>query len=336
MDTLSPVTEVMPGIYQIRLPMTDHALRYVNSYLIIGDGGHALVDCGWDTPEVLDALEHALGRLRLRVSDIRQLIVTHLHTDHYGLAGTLRKLANVRLLMHRLDWEFIRTELADFSAASRSMETWLKSNGLPEGLWAEAEQRSMNNFRRFSLAAPDGELEDGDLIQVGAHRLQVIWTPGHTGGHICLYDATRRILFSGDHVLNPITPHISVSGPRDDNPLGTYLQSLRKLDALSVDLVLPAHREPFQGLTTRVEELVDHHAKRGAEALRGLANGATTAAQVAESLTWTRRGTTFAELGSWAQRLALTETLAHLEELRASGRVSRISRHGLLYYEKAT
>ncbi|MGH7684532.1 MAG: MBL fold metallo-hydrolase, partial [Vulcanimicrobiaceae bacterium] len=95
------------GIEQIRLPMTDHALRYINAYLIEGDAGYTLVDCGWGLPDVLSTLESALRDMGLRIGDIRDVIATHFHTDHYGMAGTIAEMAGAKVMMHRADWTIL-------------------------------------------------------------------------------------------------------------------------------------------------------------------------------------------------------------------------------------
>lgn len=312
--------------------MAGNRLRHVNGYLIERGDGYALVDCGWDTADVLETLRAELHRLGSGLDDLRALIVTHFHSDHYGLAGTLKRLAPVRLLMHRLDWLFLRTNLVDPSRAAAGAAAWLERNGWPGSLSME-EQRTVENFRRFTLVAPDQELEDGEVLEVGRYALRVVWTPGHSQGHICLYEPEQRVLLSGDHVLDPITPHVGVMRPDMGDPLGAYLASLRKVAALGVDLVLPAHGEPFAGLGRRVDELLAHHRERAAAAREALSREPATAADVAARLGWTRRHTPFGELARLEQRMAVAETLAHLESLRASGQVTRTTLHGRRYYE---
>ncbi len=325
---------VLPaGIHQIHLPLAGTRLGHVNGYLLAGDDGYTLVDCGWNTPDVLKALQHALSELGVRIADIRTLVVTHYHSDHYGLAGTLLRLGDMRLLMHRLDWLYVRTHLSDPAAAAEGSTRWLTQHGLPAPDYTDEERRTLQSAPRFEIVPPHRELAADDWLGVSPHDLRVIWTPGHTEGHICLYDPRRRLLFSGDHVLDPITPNVSITRPGARNPLGAYLASLRRVAELDVDLVLPAHGEPFGGLQRRVRELLAHHAERESATREALQSGPATGGAVAACLPWTRRGLAFGDLAAFQQRLALGEALAHLELLCAEGLATSTARNGRVYFE---
>ena len=140
------------------------------------------------------------------------------------------------------------------------------------------------------------------VCRSGKHELRVVWTPGHTAGHICLHDAERGLVLTGDHVLDPITPSVNYMRPNLGNPLGSFLASLVKIRELDADFVLPAHGEPFHGLRRRVDEILRHHDEREAAALDSLAGGALSAAHVAEQLPWTRRKLRLSELPPFQQR----------------------------------
>jgi glyoxylase-like metal-dependent hydrolase (beta-lactamase superfamily II) len=329
------VTEVLPEVHLLRLPLTGSPLRWVNGYLIKADDGWVLVDCGWDLPDVLEAITGQLSDLGVALGDVRSLVITHYHTDHYGMAGTLLGLTKARMLMHRLDWLFIKTELSDFNVAMSHLDEWLRRNGAAAEMIDNEQRRAAEMFSRYSVVAPDEELEDGHRLSVRGRELEVVWTPGHTVGHICLYDRERRTLLSGDHVLDPISPNVSLNRATLGNPLGDYLQSLRKVGELDTDLVLPAHGEPFSGLRRRVQELLEHHDEREREILEALSHGARTGTEVAFVLPWTRRRRQLTELALGQQRMAITETLAHLEELRSRGLIQRQDREDLLRYELA-
>lgn len=333
--SVSHQAEVLAGVYRLDLPLTGSPLRQTNGYLIRGDDGWILVDCGWNLPDVLEALTSQVTDLGARLEDIRTLVITHFHSDHYGLAGTLIGLTQARMLMHRLDWLFVERELTDFSGAVDRLDHWLRLNGAPPELVDEEQRRTADMHRRYTVHEPDVKLEDGHVITAGNRQFQVVWTPGHTSGHICLFDAERRVLLSGDHVLDPITPNVSMNREYQENPLGQYLQSLRKVAELDADLVLPAHGLPFRGARRRVEELLAHHDEREAEVLEALSHGERTAYDVAGNLPWTRRRRRLTDLPLSQQRMALTETIAHLEELRARGLVTARRANGLLLFQRA-
>src|SRR5262249_7258785 len=146
----------------------------------------------------------------------------------------------------------------------------------------------------------------------GPLEWEVVWTPGHSDGHICLYEPTTRAFLSGDHILNPITPNIGLHAESMGNPLEDYLGSLRKVREYDVELVLPAHGNPFHGFRERIDDLLDHHDDRMDEIRAILRDGPHTAYEVAGGMRWHAEGR-WHELPAFQRRMATTEALAHLE-----------------------
>jgi glyoxylase-like metal-dependent hydrolase (beta-lactamase superfamily II) len=313
--------------------MSDHALKYINAYLIEGDGGYTLVDCGWGMPDVLETLERALADLGIAVDSIRWVIATHFHTDHYGLAGTLARMGGAKLMMHHADWVVLDTRFRNIDAEMKRRDAWLARNGFPLAGYA-AEDRVRKMIRRFTLKAPDRELADGELLTIGNHRFRVVWTPGHTPGHICLFDEERSVVLSGDHVLPEITPHIGYWSAGDSDPLGTFLASLEKVRSLGAARALPAHREPIDDLPARIDELLEHHTEREHQVIAVLDGAPRTGTEIAGHLPWRRNISRFDDLPATERSFALVETLAHLEHLRAKGLVQRITGDDAIRYEK--
>jgi glyoxylase-like metal-dependent hydrolase (beta-lactamase superfamily II) len=306
------------GIVQIRLPMAGNPLRYVNGYLLedVGEGGWTLVDCGWKADDVLEALHAGLAEVGRTLADVQRLLITHFHFDHYGLAATLLREGVPRLGMHARDWAIAQEHLADPVAGDREADEWIARNGFAlEDTSIEEEVQ----HHRTELAVPTDLLDDG--ARVG--RLRAVWTPGHTPGHLCFVDTISGKVLTGDHVLDPVTPHVGVWRERRGDPLGNYVASLRAVAAIPSRGALPAHGEPFADLPGRVDELLAHHDHREAQILAVLAKGATSATGVARGLVWRRRGDPFEALHPAHQQFAVAETLAHLEHLRARGLVTR-------------
>ena len=168
---------------------------------------------------------------------------------------------------------------------------------------------------------PDVLLEGGETFSTGDATLEAIWTPGHTPGHVCFYDRANRMIFTGDHILPVITSNVSTRQTSDDDPLGDYLESVDKLRALEVDLVLPAHQHHFTDLGKRLAELDAHHERRLAAVLAACRGPGRTAYEVAAEVPW--------DVGAWdtmdefLRRAALGETLSHLEYLRRRERIRR-------------
>jgi len=328
--------ELFPGLHQIKLPLRDNPLGWVNGYLIAGDGGYTLVDCGWDTPDVLDALRRGIDEIGVRLDQIRTLVVTHNHPDHYGLAGRLVQLARCGLLMHHLEKIHVQSRYAAPDALLSEMSEWLRLNGCPKDALYEMTHASMAIVERVNIAMPSIELNGGERIDTGRYDFEVIWTPGHSEGHICLYEPHRALFLAGDHILDPITPNISLHAQSMGNPLADYIDSLERVRDLECELVLPAHGEPFTGLRRRVDELLAHHEERGNEILRVLMeHGPASAYGIAARLSWGRHGTRWEEMQLFQQRMAVTEVLAHLELLRGRRKLRKVIRNNIVEYAVA-
>src|SRR3954454_5499339 len=151
MNEIVPGAEVLPGVHLLRLPLTGSPLRHTNGYLIRADDGWTLVDCGWDMPDVLEALRTQMTDLGARLEDIRTLVITHFHADHYGLAGTLIGLTQARMLMHRLDCLHTEKEMTDFGTMIERVHAWLMLNGAPESIGEAEPDRASHSFRRYKV-----------------------------------------------------------------------------------------------------------------------------------------------------------------------------------------
>ncbi|HYZ15454.1 MAG TPA: MBL fold metallo-hydrolase [Candidatus Acidoferrum sp.] len=312
-DALALTSSLGEGIVQIRLPMAGNPLRYINGYLLEDGDGYTLIDCGWKADDVFAALQQGLAEHGVALGDIRRLLITHYHFDHYGLAGTLLAAGVPSLAMHALDWEIARMHGRDPVAADVAADAWIERNGLR----VEESLEDELQHRRYDLVAPTELIDDGERIG----RLTAVWTPGHSPGHLCFHDLVSGRLFSGDHVLDPITPHVGIWREGSGDPLGSYVRSLEKVATLGASGVFPAHGEPFPDLQRRIDELLAHEAKREEQVLAALVESPASAAGIAGLLPWRRRGDRFEQLSEAHRQFAVAETLAHLEHLRVRGLV---------------
>src|SRR5262249_16732492 len=147
-------------------------------------------------------------------------------------------------------------------------------NGTPDTELDRLNRGSMSMLERVQVAFPDRTLDGGEEIPCGRYAFRVIWTPGHSAGHICLFDARHKVLLSGDHVLAHVTPSAGLHVRTTSNPLADYLDSLRLIGKLEAELILPGHGEPFTGLPERTGELLMHHRRRLDEVVALLAKQA--------------------------------------------------------------
>jgi glyoxylase-like metal-dependent hydrolase (beta-lactamase superfamily II) len=169
---------------------------------------------------------------------------------------------------------------------------------------------------------PDEWLTDGQHFALGARTLRAISTPGHTAGHLVYRDDENTLLFAGDHVLPHITPSIGFEPVAAQWPLRDYLDSLARMRAETDARLLPAHGPVTSSVHARVDELLEHHAKRLDDAYAIIKSGASTSYETASTMVWTRHARGFHTLDPFNQRLAVLETAAHLDVLVLQDRLS--------------
>ncbi len=325
-------TEVLPGLYQFKVPIPDNPLGWVLPYLIPGDDGYTLVDSGWNTPEAFQALEDELKEVNVRFDQIKRLLVTHVHPDHYGLAGRVKEVSGAKVIIHQRERDFIRSRYREPGQLLERMAGWLKEHGVPASDVADLQSSSMP-VRGFVVAVePDEVLWGGETLDFGFYKFEVYWTPGHSPGHVCFFERTQRVILTGDHVLPTITPNVSLHPQQMGNPLGDYVASLQRLEPLEVDDVLPAHEHSFKDLRGRLREIEEHHEERLNEMLAIVGDGQATAYDVASNFVWTIGS--YQDFSPWMRRAALSETLAHLEYAVYEGRLRVAKDDGLIRYER--
>lgn len=329
------MVEIIPGIYQLQLPLAGSYQEYVNVYLVKGDDGYLLVDTGRNTEEGFNSLKQQLANLQVNLTEIYQIVVTHSHSDHCGLAGRLKQLSQAKLALYYLEKDVIELRYINMDRLHQQMRHLLHINGVAANELPKLQVTSHGMGRFVAPISPDVTLHGAETISTGSFNFKVLWTPGHSPGHICLYESTKKTLISGDHILPMITPNISLRPQSGSNPLGDYLNSLDQLKQLDVNLILPGHEHPFTGLQRRVEELILHHEQRKSEILATITAKPKTACQIATEITWMPDigGVSWDNLAPLDRRLALLETLAHLESMRVDGKVDKFSRDSIVYYQ---
>ena len=324
--------KIAPGIYQLQVSISDSPLGHLNCYLIESRDGWLIVDTGWHTHDAFNALETELRDLGLDVADISTIVVTHIHPDHFGLAGKIKHLSpRTQLLMHCWESALIESRYIKFADMLERMGTILQRHGVPYVNMSALQSASMPALQFVTVTFPDDVLYGGEIINTSVYNLEVIWTPGHSPGHICLYEPQNQLLFSGDHVLPSITPHVGYHIQSGDNPLGDYLHALEKLRHLPVDKVLPAHGHVFNNLQGRIQEIVDHHNRRKGEIQQVIAKEPQNAYLISSKIPWDI-GLTWEKFPNLQKRFAVMETIAHLECMRWEGTVCKIVEGNSILY----
>jgi glyoxylase-like metal-dependent hydrolase (beta-lactamase superfamily II) len=301
---LSIPRQVLDGIWQITLPLP-FELNHVNTYLVRLRDGWMLIDCGLNTDESFAQLTAQLDYIGVPVSGITEIFLTHTHPDHVGQARRLLEVSGAKLSLH-LD------ELDQLLRVARSGDKplWLDSilhrAGVPEDLVVKIEGSFDRIRRNFHELQPARVLNGSETIESAVGPLELILTPGHSPGHLCLYSREHRTLIAGDHILQRITPNIGWLPERD--ALGDFICSLDRVDPFEIDLILPGHGAPFRGHREWIRETKSHHDDRCCQILSSLQGQARTAHQLVSDL-WTR------PLAPFHHRFAVFEVLAHLEYL---------------------
>lgn len=321
---LPPVEEVVAGCWSLPLPIPHSPMRYVLAYVLETGPGLVLVDAGWNAPEVWEALLAGLGRIGAGVTDVRGVLLTHLHADHFGLAGRIREESGCWTALHPADAALIHERYEDTAGLLVATEAWLRDAGAPPEAVDELRDASLPVLRWVVTSKPDVLLEDGDRPDVPGWDLVAVHTAGHTPGHLCFSAVPAGIVLTGDHVLPRITPHVGANPQSAADPLGDYLRSLDRVRGLGDVLALPGHEYRFRDLDDRVDELAAHHADRLDEVAALVADGARTVWEVASRLSWSRG---WEALAGFMRRLALSEVHAHLIRLERDGRLALEGEH---------
>ena len=315
----SMVKKVFEGIYSIPVNLPGNPLRVLNSYLVLGSGGgrNLLIDTGFNMPECRSDLYHGLRELKVNLSET-DLFLTHMHSDHSGLAAEL-EAAGTHILISAVDYRVQQNYRHD--------RPWREC--FPEYLGLGASEEELEAIMDHTpawkyISAPFHAelLPDGARLSYGGYRFDCIAVPGHTPGHFCLYDAADQIMFLGDHVLFDITPNITC-WPGVEDSLGDYLNSLRKIAAYDVKIPLPGHRTTG-GMTMgrRVEQLLAHHEKRLGESYAILCRKPEqTCYEIAAQMTWKIRAKSWSDFPYAQKMFALGEAKSHLDYLVHRGKI---------------
>ena len=312
------------GVGQIRLPLPFPGLKWTNAYVIEGDAGLTLIDCGIDDEPTRNALEKGMAELGHSLENVSTLICTHMHPDHMGLAYKLVAEGSMDFVMYETahtvierynDWTISRRNLASLAADHGAPAEWVART-------AGAEKRPAWAGTAIPYNKP---VAHGGEIRVDEDRvLTAVHTPGHENSHICLVDSRTGVLFSGDHVLPRITPVIMYEED-DADPLGTYLDSLRLIEEMDVGLTYPAHIDVLERGSLRARQIILHHERRLGAMIQEVKMRPKTA--------WELVGDIFRpNLNPLEERLALSETLAHIEYLRLRGELTRTMEQGVWHY----
>jgi glyoxylase-like metal-dependent hydrolase (beta-lactamase superfamily II) len=336
---LNSESKQIEDIFEIKVDVP-FPVKFNRLYIIKVEGKNVLIDAGLNNASWINLFLFELHNLGFKATDIDFCIITHHHLDHIGMINTLRrKSPHTKIIMHditkqTLHWETDKENLQEIKNQAIEMSYQMKRYGLSE----DDRQRIIQYYTFWPklriFEEPDIIVHNGDKI---LNDLEVIWTPGHSFGHICIFDTKRKYLFSGDHILSRITPHIGnfivpnflfkqYKDYNFNNVLDQYLNSLDIIDNLNPKIIFPAHQEIIYNPHERIQEIKEHHRKRLREILDVIKNAPKTPFEISKI----HFGNDLDDINSY---MALSEVVGHLLYLEDKGLVHKNLKDGKLFYQ---
>src|ERR1700722_1265662 len=191
---LPPVERVRPGLWSIPVPIPNNPLRYVLVYAFETDRGPYLIDAGWNTDDAYHTLVAGLDQAGFAVGDVQGVLVTHIHPDHYGLAGRIRDASGAWVALHPADARLIESRYDEPDELLVRVAAALRRMGAPAEELDSLRNAAMPVRQLVDAVVPDILFEDGARPEVPGWDLTAIWTPGHSPGHLCFYEATQELM----------------------------------------------------------------------------------------------------------------------------------------------
>jgi glyoxylase-like metal-dependent hydrolase (beta-lactamase superfamily II) len=319
----------LAGIHRLPIP-TPFAVGKVNIYLIEGEQ-LTLVDSGPNSGRSLDVLNEQLGEHGHAIGDIDLILITHNHLDHIGLTEIVVEHSGAEVAALGAAAQ----RLADYEAEAERDDQLavdlMLSSGIPEEI-ALALQSVSSTFRGWGGPVNvTRELADGEVLDLGDRKLEVLFRPGHSPMDTVFWDAERELGFVGDHLLPHISSNPIIARPLDGSPgrthsLTDYLESFKKTRELPEGAILfPGHGEPIDDHRSLIDTRFASTERRKEKLLRLLAEGPRSGYELAQSM-WGNIAVTQAFL-------TLSEVIGHMDLLEAEGRVREIDDGGVIRFE---
>lgn len=306
---------VLPGIWRLRLPLPWPGVPHGNAWAVAADGGIVLFDTGIGGEGRLRQLDLALAGAGFGLGDVRLLVCTHSHIDHYGLAASIVEAAGCELWMHPA-WEHVRPLADDSQAALERRLEVARHSGVPDSsLRAYRERREEDDETGIdAIAEPDRDLLPGVEVETDLGAWQVHETPGHAPSHVVLHQPERRLLISGDHLLGRTV--LFFDHGHSPDPVGEFSASLDRIEPLAVDLVLPGHGRTFRDAGAKIDASRAQVEELLGKVRAGLAGGERTAFDIVAEIVGPEN--VDSPVSAWALQIVL----ACLDHLAIRGEVA--------------
>lgn len=296
-----------------RLQLEGPIFKGSNAFLFNHDRV-TLVDTGVRGAE--EQLISELGAYGLSIADIDQVLLTHYHGDHSGLASTVQEAGGASIHVHEADASIVSGGADRWLSLQASYADTFEQWGIPEGSRDELYETLEDSARLYGGPADVKSYSDGDVFSTGETRLSVMHVPGHTAGQSAVV-VDDRVLLAGDALLSVYTPNIGAD-IRLDRPLEQYLAALEHIVNGDFDAAWPGHRDRIDHPTERAIEIAEHHRQRAWEIMGTLRKSG-------EASVWEVSHKLFGELSEIHILQGTSEVAAHLNHLTRTDAVEATS-----------
>ncbi len=325
-----PIQTEIPGLFVLPLP-TPFPIGRVNTYVAL-EGSLTLIDVGVNSDRSYEALAEGLSALGAAPADLDRIIITHHHTDHIGLVDRLVAESGAEVWCHARCVPY-----AESPAKTReklrewSVGVW-QEGGVPQTLLDLTGQL----FQWFASLSNGPvtvarRLQDCEQIDLLGQSWTVLHTPGHAGDLICLHQPESRLMLASDHLLRDVSSNALLEPPEPGQKrprrLLEYMAQLQRVAELEPRIAYTGHGKPIMDVPALVARRLAFHRERAEKILALLTDDAYTLYEITEMM--------FAHVPDSEKFLALSEVLGHLDLLERDGRIRRIARDGLTYWQAA-
>ncbi len=319
--------KVLPGLWRLRLPLPWPATPHGNAYAVEAGGGIVLFDTGYGGPDGLRQLELGLAQAGFRLDDIKLIVCTHAHSDHFGAAASIVERTGVPLWIHPA-WEHVRGWCEDPDAALDARLAKARDHGVPEEVLEQWELDRRGRHTGFDgPVTPERELLPGVEIETDLGAWTTHETPGHAPSHVVFHQPERRLLLSGDMIVGRV--FLFFDHGHTPDPAGEFLSSLDVIAGLDVGLCISGHGRPFRDIPARLP-LYREELERQLDAVRqALAPDPKTAYEIVHGAAGD------GELSPMAVGYLMEMTLAYLDHLALRGEAKRVEESGRVSWERA-
>jgi glyoxylase-like metal-dependent hydrolase (beta-lactamase superfamily II) len=321
------IEEISEDLYRIELVLPRNYPKFVNVYVVRNAERSLVIDAGLQVDKCMEAMQKAMKKLGVNAAKA-DLFLTHCHGDHIGFAASLIHTGST-VYLNRLEANHIRE--VESGALTRAFRALYQMSGIPEGNVEEMLFYLVRDDLKSGGTLPFQFVAGGDILKSGKYQFTCVETPGHSKGHMCLYEPDKKLFISGDHLLEDAGPVIP--GRFDnDNPLKDYLSSLSALNGLDIELVLPGHGRPFRNSKQRIRETIEHHYQENLNILSILREGRKTPYEISSHIMRMRNKSSTKRLSILQVFVFVAGTLGRLRYLEEAGKIKKVVENKVAIY----